>query len=146
MQNYDNIYKNFDRILAAINRSSYFLAMIAQELNRFCPVNNQWFEYEKIEHDRMYEINTDFCVIHGVLARLISNDGSDHIWNMSLSFPSKYLEMQDNEITIDHYKSHLLDIIETMDSTKDSLEKQITNIQAAYKIAYDAYSKGIEIN
>lgn len=142
--NDENIYKNFNRVLAAIERANYFLAMITQEVNRYCAVQNLWFLYEPVLYDVSYQIGEEFVAIHHVTCNAIMQDGSQNIYTVLVTFPVKYLTMRDNDITLDYYNSKLLEIMENLEEEKESLEAKITLIQAGYRIVYDARSRGIE--
>ena len=138
-------YKNFDRVLAAIARANYFLSFITQEVNRYCAVQNQWFLYEPIEPGVSYEIGNDIFIIHQVTCSAILQDGTQQIYSMALSFPSKYLTMDDNDITRNYYSSKLLEIMENLEEEKEEMERKITLLQAGYKIVFDANNRGIDI-
>ena len=139
------IYKNFDRVLSAIGRANYFLAMITQEVNRYCAVQNQWFLYEPVDIGVSYSINNKSFTIHQVVCSAIMQDNSQNIYSMAVSFPSKYLSMDTHNITQDYYSEKLLEILENLEEEKERLEMNITLIQAGYKIVFDARSKGIDI-
>lgn len=143
MQN-EEIYKNFNRILAAMERANYFLALITQDVNRYCAVQNVWFMYVPVMEDVSYQIGEEFVALHHVTCNVITQDGSQNIYTTLITFPVSYLNMSDNNITMHHYSSELLKILESLEEEKEALEAKITNIQAGYKLVYDARSRGIE--
>ena len=142
--NNEDIYKNFNRVLAAIERANYFLAMITQEVNRYCAVQNLWFLYEPVDCSVVYEIGEEFFTIRQVTCSAIMQDNSQNIYSMALAFPTKYLSMQDIDITKDYYSSKLLEIMENLEEEKERLEAKITLLQAGYRLVYDANSRGID--
>lgn len=144
-QNNLEIYKNFDRVLAAIGRANYFLSFVTQEVNRYCAVQNQWFLYEPVDLGVSYEISDDYFRIYQVTCSAIMQDNTQQIYSMAVSFPSKYLTMTDNDITREYYSSKLLEIMENLEEEKNEMEQKLTNLQAGYRIVFDANSRGINM-
>lgn len=144
-QNSIEIYRNFDRVLAAIARANYLLSFITQEANRYCAVQNQWFLYEPVEIGVSYDIREDYFNIYQVTCSPILQNGEQQIYSMAVSFPTKYLTMNTNDITRDYYSSKLLEIMESLEEEKEEMERKITLLQAGYRIVYDAKSRGIDI-